>query len=125
MSLDVYLNGPSITEDVTCRECNHTRPVAYSPQLYSANITHNLGGMAGEAGLYEALWRPDEVGLETAGDLIGILKLGLHNLTKDAEKYRALNPANGWGNYEGLVKFVTEYLAACREHPTATVRVSR
>ena len=26
--------------------------------LYSANITHNLGKMADAAGLYEALWRP-------------------------------------------------------------------
>jgi hypothetical protein len=27
-------------------------------EMYSANITHNLGDMASEAGIYEALWRP-------------------------------------------------------------------
>ena len=26
--------------------------------LYSSNITHNLGKMANEDGIYEALWRP-------------------------------------------------------------------
>ena len=27
-------------------------------EVYGANITHNLGKMAAEAGIYEALWRP-------------------------------------------------------------------
>ena len=27
--------------------------------VFDANITHNLGKMAGEAGIYEALWHPE------------------------------------------------------------------
>ncbi len=29
--------------------------------VYDANITHNLGKMAGQAGIYEALWTPQEI----------------------------------------------------------------
>ena len=30
-------------------------------EVYSANITHNLGGMAREGGIYQACWRPEEI----------------------------------------------------------------
>ena len=33
---------------------------------YSANITHNLGKMAEEAGIYKHLWRPEEIGITKA-----------------------------------------------------------
>lgn len=32
-------------------------------KLSSLNITHNLNNMAKEVGLYEVLWRPEEMGL--------------------------------------------------------------
>lgn len=45
--------------------------------VYDANITHNMGRMAGECGrLYEALWRPDEQGWTHARDLIEPLRDG-------------------------------------------------
>ena len=34
------------------------------------NITHNLGHMAYVAGLYRAIWRPDQYGYKYAKDLI-------------------------------------------------------
>lgn len=135
MSLDVYLHGPE----------NDT--------LYSANITHNLGGIASEAGLYLALWRPGQLldpqasdrieaaehegRYDVAGDLekllptplaahlIEPLRAGLALLRSDSARFEKLAPTNGWGTYHGLVVFVTNYLAACEENPTATVRVSR
>lgn len=103
MSLDVYL-----TQDV-----------------YSANITHNLNNMAEEAGIYEALWRPDEAGYYRAGELIEPLSEGLIKLLADPDHYRAFNPPNGWGSYEGLVKFVTEYIEACKQNRDAKIQVSR
>lgn len=45
--------------------------------VYSANITHNLGKMADEASIYYALWRPDEIGITKAGQLIIPLREGL------------------------------------------------
>ena len=89
MSLDVYLTQPGVKvvrpAAIFVREAGQVReltraewderfsglePVtaeeSESEEVYSANITHNLGGMADEAGIYEALWRPEEVGIAKA-----------------------------------------------------------
>ena len=81
--------------------------------------------MADAAGLYLSLWRPDEHGIQTAQQLIVPLREGLARLQAYPETYKRLNPANGWGTYEGLVSFVRDYLAACEHYAAATVRVSR
>lgn len=107
MSLDVHLMAIRPTE------------------VYSRNITHNLNKMAGEAGIYMHLWRPDEIGLTKASDLIEPLTAGLQLLKSDPERFRQFNPPNGWGRYEYLVEFVEDYLQACIENPDAEVRASR
>ena len=93
--------------------------------IYSRNITHNLGKMADAAGVYEALWRPDEHGLVKAGQLVETLTLGLEALRADPDKFAPYEPENKWGSYDGLVAFVADYLEACKSHPDALVRVSR
>jgi hypothetical protein len=93
--------------------------------VYSANITHNLGAMAKEAGLYKAIWRPDEINISEAGSLIAILAKGLTALKRDRERFEKFTPSNGWGDYDGLVEFVTDYLQACIDNPEAIVNVSR
>ena len=60
-----------------------------------------------------------------AGDLIGPLSDGLAMLERDPEKFKAMNPKNGWGDYDGLVSFVRSYLEACKATPHAEVSVSR
>jgi hypothetical protein len=96
-----------------------------STEVYSANITHNLNKMAEAAGIYEPLWRPDEIGIAKAAQLIGPLREGLTRLTGDPASFTPLNPENGWGTYGELVSFVEKYLRACIEHPDAAVSVSR
>lgn len=81
--------------------------------------------MASEAGIYEALWRPEERGITKAKQLIPILGLGLKKLKADPARYKQFNSPNGWGLYEHFVPFVDEYLEACRKHPEAEARVSR
>lgn len=150
MSLDVYLteSAPGIdreakrmifiredgqTKEISLAEWNERYPDRepvtiesdYDGQVYAANITHNLNTMAEAAGIYKELWRPDEIGVTHACQLISPLADGLGALKSDPYKFRLLNPANGWGNYEGLINFVERYLGACREHPNATVSVSR
>jgi len=93
--------------------------------VYSANITHNLGRMASEAGVYEYLWRPDEVGIKIAAQLIDPLQKGLILLENEPERFKEFNPSNGWGSYDGLVTFIREYLDACNKYPTASVNVWR
>lgn len=94
-------------------------------KVYESNITHNLNTMAEEAGIYQHLWRPDEIGIKKAKELIEPLRNGLHNLKIEPERYKNLNPENGWGSYDGLVEFIEDYLNACYEYPDADVNVSR
>ena len=107
MSLDVYLTA--------------IRPTV----VFDCNITHNLGAMAAEAGIYKHLWRPDELGITTAGELVEPLAAGLTLLQSDPERFTAFDAPNGWGVHENLVGFVERYLTACRENPDAKIEVSR
>ena len=152
MSLDVYLNlpgriGPAqeprprifVREEGKTREISReewdrrypgrepvTLTSATPPErVYQDNITHNLNTMADEAGLYDALWRPEALGITKASQLLGYLRSGLQLLREEPERFRAFNPGNGWGTYEGLVAFVANYLTACEQYPEAEVSVSR
>jgi len=148
MSLDVYLRIPGQTQrlesrifvrddgqtkELSRKEWNERFPgrepvvveETESDEVFHANITHNLGTMAVWADLYEWLWRPDEVGVAKAQELIEPLRRGLDALVADPDKFKQYNPENGWGNYEGLVDFVKRCLEACEENPEAKVEVSR
>jgi len=105
-----------------------TFPVENCPErheVYCDNITSNLVSMAKEAGAYEVLWRHEEIGLTKASQLINPLRESLHLLLGTPEYFKTFNPPNGWGDYEGLVKFVRNYLNACHRYPEADVHVSR
>ena len=93
--------------------------------VYDSNITHNLNRMAEAAGIYKHLWRPDEIGITKAEQLIAPLSEGLDKLQANPDFYRTFDSPNGWGKYEHFVPFVQKYLAACRENPGAKVEVSR
>ncbi len=125
MSLDVYLESPGELGSCTCHWCGDTHKTTSRELLFHANITHNLGKMAEAADVYYALWRPEEIGIKKASDLIEVLQHGYSKLTDDPDTYKAMNPINGWGSYESLVVFVADYLNACRLYPDAFVRVSR
>ena len=92
---------------------------------YTDNITHNLNRMAEEVGIYNYLWRPEEIDIFKAYQLIDPLREGLHKLKMYPDKFKTYNPENGWGTYEQFVKFVSNYLDACYEYPNATIEVSR
>ena len=71
------------------------------------------------------LWRPEEIGIDTAEQLIEPLAEGIRKLLANPKQMRTYNASNGWGMYEHFVPFVQEYLAACTEHPTARVEACR
>lgn len=142
MSLDVYLTEKEATKK-TCIHCNSEYENV--DEVYSSNITHNLGEMADKAGIYEALWRPHrlkegynipendhdaeykfESQNETiASDIIPFLEKGLADLKARPEYFETFNSSNGWGTYKHFVPFVEKYLEACRNYPNAIVTVSR
>lgn len=107
MSLDVYLTD------------------AAGNEVYSDNITHNLNRMAGEAGIYECLWRPDEHGITHARQIVEPLAAGLALLVTGKARFEAFNAENGWGLWENFVPWCANYLQACRDNPDALVTVSR
>jgi len=100
-------------------------------EVYSGNITHNLGKMAGqvklESGLtlYTCLWRPEEVGITHAATLGEYLDEAFNILLADPDRFKQYNPPNGWGDYDGLVNFVYKYRNACWDNPKAEVGVCR
>jgi hypothetical protein len=94
-------------------------------EIYSDNITHNLTEMAEEAGIYMHLWRPEEIGIEKAWELIEPLKAGIARLKSDPERFRAFDSPNGWGLYIHFLPFVERYLEQCEYNPDATISVSR
>jgi len=145
MSLDVYLEsdepvpntGSGIfvrrngaTVEITQAEWDDLHPgrepvqlvqQATTHQVYHANITGNLYAMAAEAGLADVLWRPEENGITKAHQMFEPLLAGLNRLLKEPERFKVLNPSNGWGSYELLVRFVCDYMLACTQHRDATV----
>jgi hypothetical protein len=125
MSLDVYLYGEEVVEPCECNKCGDVHMHKHKPLRYDANITHNLGSMAEAAGIYKHLWRPEELGITHAKQLIEPLTKGLEKLLASPETLSKHNAPNGWGTYASLVPFVERYLKACIEYPEATVEVSR
>lgn len=107
MSLDVYLETEA--GDV----------------LFGANITHNLGKMAMEAGIYACLWRPEENGITRARQIIEPLAAGVAQLATEKAHFEQFNSPNRWGLWQNFLPWCAEYLQACRDNPYALVRVSR
>ena len=81
--------------------------------------------MASEAGIYKALWRPEEIGKTKASEIVELLTKGLSDLKVKPEYFKKFNSPNGWGMYENFVPFVEKYLEACKEYPDAIIKVSR
>ena len=120
MSLDVYL----IRERLISYDGGTTQHPD-NENVYKANITHNLFEMADAAGIYKALWRPEEECAEYAHQIIPNLEMGLADLKSRPEYFEQFNAPNGWGMYEHFVPFVEAYLNACKEFPNAKIEVSR
>lgn len=106
MSLDVYL-------------------IQKGKTVFEYNITHNLVDMADAVDLYKALWRPEEIGRNTAKELSPLLEKGLISLIKGKKNLLKYEPDNGWGSHQGLIDFTIAYLQACIEYPNANIKVSR
>jgi len=94
-------------------------------EVYWSNITHNLNTMAYKAGIYGYCWRPDEMAIKQAKELIEPLQDGLNRLKKYPEYFKQFNSPNGWGLYINFVSWVENYLEACKKYPNAFIEISR
>lgn len=102
-------------------ELKETKPCT----IWAIGVTHNLTAMAEAAGLYKCMWRPDEMCITLASQMIEPLEKGIDAMIKNKEWLQTMNPENGWGSYDILLSVAQRYLAACVENPNAEVEVSR
>lgn len=86
------------------------------------NYTDNVAGMW-EKALGHSL---SDLDGQTAGNAISPLEVAVARMTHPPEVagYRAMNPPNGWGSYEGAVGYLRAILAECRRQPNAVIRIS-
>lgn len=114
MSLDLYLTF----------EVHTGGPCPHEITLYQGNITHNLAPMAHACGLYDPLWQPSLAFASQGKDVIQRLSAGIARMEAHPEKYKRMDPSNGWGSSEVLLRFAKDYLDACMAHPKARIRIS-
>jgi hypothetical protein len=72
MSLDITL----LSIEVLICDCGKKHIVKNGYNSYQSNITHNLGSMAEAAGIYQALWHPEEI--PSASLMKLMLHIGIH-----------------------------------------------
>ena len=109
MGLNIYLHNPKKDYEV----------------LEATQLTHNLTRMAKIAGIYQHLWRPEELDIEFAYQLIKPLKAAVKIVSKHPEYFKLFEAKNGWGTYEGFLKNITKYLYLCEKFPDYEIHVSR
>ena len=118
MSLDVWL---TITKPA-CECCGKGEEKI---EVFWANITHNLYTMAEEAGIYKHLWKPEEIGITKAGQLVDSVEKGLTDMKAKPTYYKQFDSPNGWGIYDDFVPWIEKYLEACKKWPDAKIGISR
>ena len=109
MSWDAALY--SVTEVRDCPHCGHPLP---QPRREEAeigwwNFTHNTNRMIREAA--DPDWWDSLNGLPGAEGK-ALLERIITGLEADPERYRAMNPPNGWGDYGTLLKVLREMRGA-------------
>lgn len=88
---------------------------------YEANYTYNVSRM-----FYRALGNEGIRGLhgKSGADAEPQLNAAVAAMRADPDIYRAMNPPNGWGNYEGALELLETLASWCREVPGAQLIIS-
>ena len=105
-------------------------------QEWSANITHNLSGMAShvpvklkdgtQTTLYYVCWRPEEIlDKPNTNDVLDLLIQGLMYMIEYRKELLQYESPNGWGTYNGFMKFLLNYKQACEDNPNCKVETDR
>ena len=100
--------------------------VTFGPTIEepSRNYTSNVSGMWADA-IGENLGDLIERLGKRAGDILPALERGIAAMEADPDKYRAMNPANGWGDYDGALAYLRWMRDNCRDWPETSCTVSR
>ncbi|MET9081410.1 hypothetical protein ABZX77_05815 [Streptomyces sp. NPDC004237] len=105
----VYINVDTGGEDPT-----------YVELVEVGNYTSNVSGMWAAA-LGHSL---ADLAEENAGESLAALQRAVADMEANRARYEAMNPPNGWGDYQGALGYLRRLRDACAEHPKATIRIS-
>ena len=82
--------------------------------------TYNLSPMWRLAGVFEH--HSSEVDGLRADVLADRAARGLIRAVSRPAEFKALNPANGWGDYEGFIEILTRTAIVCAENRAGVIR---
>jgi hypothetical protein len=119
MSYDIHLVNPP--EDSACGHCGGTGKEPAPREDYTIldwNYTSNCAPMWRKAGADLA-----EFDGKPAGECAPILAAAITAMENDPDTYRAMNPENGWGDYDSLMRALRRLLEGFRSEPHMRVRV--
>jgi len=90
--------------------------------IYDTNITYNLADM-----YYKCIDK--EKGFKkldgmNCKEALSIINNAIQDMLNNADDYRELNPKNGWGSYEGLLKALQEMRNCCENNPDGIIDIS-
>jgi len=89
-------------------------------EVIDANITHNVNKMWIKAGIYDELYKSEG---KKVSEVIGKLEVGLTKMIIDSKGYTELNPENGWGSYDGAVKWLTNLIMELKKYPDGIIEI--
>lgn len=121
MSYDVSLNSKRARDHFQDqrRDCD-VECYCFDGTVFDQNITYNVGGM-----FRLALGRPlRDFDGAPAVEACSIFRQGQRDMEDRPDVYKAMNPPNGWGSYEGALGFLRELADACAANPESWVRIS-
>lgn len=96
--------------------------ITYTGEVFDdlGNYTYNCGPMfAHKAGKSLSDFHG-----ATCKELSDALFLVLRDMKDHPQTYDAMNPENGWGDFESWKEYLENIYKACLEHPEGTVDVS-
>lgn len=86
-------------------------------EVWESNITSNILPQAKEAGVAEVIFNPQGRPL----DFVEPLSKGISIIESDPSRFQALVPENKWGKTSDFLRFLKDFLEACKSFPNAEV----
>lgn len=85
------------------------------------NYTSNIGKMYCDAFNVQD-WK--FINGKVCKDALPYVKNACKNMRRSPDRYKKMEPSNGWGTYEGALEYLEHLQKGCEENPDCTVRIS-
>lgn len=89
--------------------------------LEIGNYTYNCGSMFAKA--TEKQYSLSDLNGMNCKEVAKIINFAIINMRSNPEKYKKLNPENGWGDYTSFLEYVEKIEKGCLENPKCNLLV--